>query len=167
MATFQDAAGRVWHVRITVATVRRVQELLGLDLLQLAGGPLIAQLATDPSALVDVLYVVCKPQADAETISGEAFADQIAGDVIDAATEALLDAMVDFLPESRRRLLSKARDKFAAATAATMTQAEAMLDAINLEDLVSQARNASPPPPPTSSLSATPTPVLLGSTPPT
>jgi hypothetical protein len=167
MATFQDAAGRVWHVRITVATVRRVNELLGLDLLQLAGGPLIAQLSTDPSTLADVLYVVCKPQADAEAITAEAFADQIAGDVIDRATEALLNAMVDFLPESRRRLLTKAREKFAAATAATMTKAEAMLDAIDLEDLVNQARNASHPPPPTSSLSATPTPELLGSTPPT
>lgn len=167
MATFQDTAGRLWHVRITVATVRRVQDLLGVDLLQLAGGPLIARLSTDPSTLADVLYVVCKPQADAETISGEAFADQIAGDVIDRATEALLNAMVDFLPESRRRLLTKARDKFAEATAATMTQAEAMLDAIDLEDLVSKATNASHQPPPRSSLSATPTPALLASTPPT
>lgn len=136
MATFQDAAGRVWHLRVTVGTLRRVRSLLGLDLLD---GDLVPRLSADPSALVDVLYCVLKPQADEAGISDEAFAEQLAGDAIDHATEALLAALVDFLPESRRRLLVKARDKFRETQAATLRQAEAMLDAIDPEKLARQA----------------------------
>ena len=61
--------------------------------------------------LGDVLFAICKPQADQQDVDDEAFAEGLAGDSIDEACKALVDALVAYFPESRRRLLRKAADK--------------------------------------------------------
>ena len=100
MQSFTDTTGRAWCVSVTVATVRRVKQLLNIDLLQVAldEGKLLTRLADDPVFLVDVLYAVCKDQADAAAITDEDFGRAMAGDVIGAATQALLESLADFFP---------------------------------------------------------------------
>ena len=62
--------------------------------------------------LGDVLFAICKPQADQQDVDDdEAFAEGLAGDAIDEACKAVVDALVAYFPESRRRLLRKAADK--------------------------------------------------------
>lgn len=103
MASFKDCEGRVWDVRITVTSLRRVISLADADLLTIVEGKLIERLISDPYLLCDVLYAVCKPQADVLGVSDEAFGEALAGDPIADATTALLEGIVDFFQNSRDR----------------------------------------------------------------
>jgi len=114
MKTFQDNAGRTWTVAINVGAIKRVKGLLGVNLLEIVEGALIEHLVQDPVLLCDVIYAVCKPEADEKSISDEDFGRAMAGDAIEHATTALLDELVGFLPNPRDRanlgrVLAKAR----------------------------------------------------------
>jgi hypothetical protein len=108
MRTFSDSAGRTWCVSLNVAAVKQVRDLLGLNLLDVFDGKLIDRLATDPILLVDVLYVVCKTEAEKAGVSDVQFGQAMAGDAIAAATDALLKELVDFFQPGQREILSKA-----------------------------------------------------------
>jgi len=105
MRTFKDNAGRTWTVDINVATLKRVRGLTGVDLMQVIEGTLIEKLIRDPVLLCDVVYAVCKPEADAATppVSDEEFGKAMAGDAIEAATTAVLEELVGFCPSPRDR----------------------------------------------------------------
>jgi len=122
MKTFNDNAGRTWTVSITVDAIKRVRGLLDVDLLEVVGGKLIDRLITDPVLLCDIVYAVCKPEADAQDVSDEDFGRAMAGDAIEHATTALLEELVSFSPSPRdranlkrvlvttHRVMDKARD---------------------------------------------------------
>lgn len=105
MKTFQDNAGRQWTVTINVDAIRRVRSLVDVNLLDVLddGCKLLAQLHDDPVLLVDVIYCVCKPEADAKNITDEDFGRAMAGDAIGNATAALLAELSDFFPNARQR----------------------------------------------------------------
>lgn len=117
MQSFIDNSGRRWLLEITVSAVKRVRALCdGLDILNVIsfddkGNPettVLEKIANDPVLLVDVLYAVCKPEADAQGVSDEDFGKAMVGDIIEDATNKLLDAIVDFFPEAKRKLCQKA-----------------------------------------------------------
>jgi len=105
MRTFRDNQGREWTVEITVAAIKRVRGLAGVDLMEVLEGSngLIEKLVRDPVLLCDVVYAACKPQADEHGVTDEEFGRAMAGDAIDHATSALLDDLVDFCPSPRSR----------------------------------------------------------------
>lgn len=103
MKTFKDNAGREWTVEITVSTIKRVRSLLEVDLLEIADSDLVKRLVSDPILLCDVIYVVCKPQADEQDVTDEQFGEAMAGDAIDDATTVLLEELVDFSPSPKDR----------------------------------------------------------------
>lgn len=107
MKTFKDNEDRQWSVAINVDAIKRVKSLLDVDLLGLVDGGM-QQLVTDPILLCDVVYAVCKPEADSKDITDEQFGRAMAGDAIDDATTALLEETIDFFPKRRRDLLHKA-----------------------------------------------------------
>lgn len=65
MRQFKDNSGRAWTVEINVATLKRVRGLTGVDLMQIIEGTLIEKFIRDPVLLCDVVYSICKPEADA------------------------------------------------------------------------------------------------------
>lgn len=103
MRQFKDNAGRTWTVDINVATLKRVRGLTGVDLMQVIEGTLIEKLIRDPVLLCDVVYAVCKPEADVAKVSDEEFGKAMAGDAIEAATTAVLEELVGFCPSPRDR----------------------------------------------------------------
>jgi len=103
MKTFNDNAGRTWTIAINVGTIKRVRGLLDVDLLEVVEGKLIERLIRDPILLCDVVYAVCKPEADEKQISDEDFGKAMAGDAIEHATKALLEELVSFSPSPRDR----------------------------------------------------------------
>jgi hypothetical protein len=111
MKTFVDNASRTWTVAINVAAIKRVKDLLGVNLLDTIEGKLLEQLSSDPVLLCDVLYCLCKPEADAAGVSDEQFGQAMAGDAIERAASALLDELVDFFPSGKRLVLAKALAK--------------------------------------------------------
>ncbi len=115
MKTFKDNAGRTWTITVNVDAVKRVRDLLGEDLLDVK--QVLQRLMIDPILLCDVIYCVCKPQADAENISDVDFAQAMAGDSIAQAKTALVEELVNFSPDPRdRENLGIAIEKFNAMT---------------------------------------------------
>jgi hypothetical protein len=163
MPSYTDAHGRAWSVEITVATLKRVRALAGVDLLEAAGGSLLDRLVADPVLLADVLYAVVKPQADERKLTDEDVGRGLTGDAIDHATSALLDAFVAFFPSPRRRILETALAKLAGWRQQALQAAQARLDDPALDAAVTAALARMPAPPGASSGNA---PVSVGSIPP-
>ena len=115
MKTFTDNKGRIWTLEVTVATVKRVRALCRVDLNSIVeldknnkpSAELLERLSSDPVLLVDVLYAVCKPQADKLGITDEDFGEAMAGDAIEYATSALLEEVINFFPESKRMVMQR------------------------------------------------------------
>ena len=108
MRTFTDAMGTAWGITVNVLAVKRVRTLLDVDLMEIATGSLLDRLGRDPVLLCNVLFVICKDQADAEKVSDEDFGRRMGGDAIEAATNAFLEEVIDFFPGGRREILRKA-----------------------------------------------------------
>lgn len=118
MKSFTDNTGRTWTLSVTVGTIKRVRALCNVDLagvISIESGAqpkvdLLERLGSDPVLLVDVLYAVCKPEADAKGVSDEEFGQAMSGDAIEMATTALLDEVIDFFPETKRKVFRKILD---------------------------------------------------------
>ena len=136
MQTFIDRRSRVWIVDIDNTTLRRVKALTDVRLLDAIDGDLVTRLSSDPLLLGDVLFAICKPQADQQVVDDESFAEGLAGDSIDEACKALVDALVAYFPESRRRLLRKAADKQKMIETRGLAAIEQRLDDPNLVDRI-------------------------------
>lgn len=133
MKTFADNAGRSWTVQINVDAVKRVRDLVSVNLLEVVEGKLLDRLISDPVLLCDVIYAVCKPEADTKTVTDVDFGRAMAGDAIDNATTALLEELVDFFPQGRRKVLAKALNKLKALETAALKAVDARLDSPELE----------------------------------
>ena len=117
-----DAEGRSWSAAVSVNSIRRVRELVGVNLMEVSDGELMSRLADDPVLLVNTLYAVCKPQADERDVSDEAFGELLVGDTIELAAAALVRGITDFFPKDRRAVL----ERLWAATKRTRTEATQM-----------------------------------------
>ena len=109
--TFKDAAGRTWTVEITVDTIKRVRTVLDTDLLDAAAGDLLRDLALDPVRVVDILYVILEEQTKDQGVSDTDFGKAMDGDVIDAAVDSFLDALINFFPRRQRAIMREVLDK--------------------------------------------------------
>lgn len=105
MHSFRDNVGRTWTVAINVAAVKRVRGLVNIDLYKLIddGFKPLAALVADPVQLADVLYCLCKDEADAKSVSDEDFGRALAGDAITLAADAFVEELIDFFPDARAR----------------------------------------------------------------
>lgn len=104
MKIFKDSAGRDWAIIINVGTVKRVRAMMDADLLDI--GSTFERLMVDPVFLVDVLWCVCKPQAESKQnppVSEEDFGASFRGDVISQARQALMPEIRDFFPTPEER----------------------------------------------------------------
>lgn len=133
MKTFKDNAGRTWSVSVNVDAMKRVRSLLGVNLMEAVDGKLLEKLASDPVLLCDVIYSLCKPEADSKGISDEDFGKAMAGDAIEHATTAFLEDLVDFFPFAKRRLLAKALEKLKTLEAKILNVAQERLESPELE----------------------------------
>ena len=137
MKSFADNAGRTWEVQVNVDTIKRVQGLLDVNILDVVDGDLIERLVADPVLVCDVVYVVCKPEADKQGVSDEEFGRAMAGDAIHNAADALLAEIVDFFPPAKRTILAAALDKMRNLEAVAMGAA---LERINDTDFETKLR---------------------------
>jgi len=143
MKTFNDNAGRTWTLAINVDAIKRVRDLVKVNLLEIADGKLVDRLVSDPILLCDVIYALCKPEADQRTISDSQFGAAMAGDAIDQATTALLEEVVGFFPQARRKVLAKAMAKLKTLQQTVLDRAEAKIDSPELERELQKLLNGS------------------------
>ena len=140
MKCFVDNAGRSWTLAINVDAIKRVRGLLNVDLLEIVEGKLIDRLIRDPVLLCDVVYAVCKPEADVQGVSDEDFGRSMAGDAIEHATKALLEELVGFSPSPRDRVnLGRVLEKTWAVMDRARDVIEARIKGGEIEKAVEQA----------------------------
>lgn len=109
MHTFNDNKGRTWSIDVNVTSIRRVRDLVKVNLYAVGeqGSTVLDDLRGDPVLLVDVLYCLCRPQADQQGVTDEQFGEAMAGDAVDDATAALLEDVSDFFPKARRAVMHR------------------------------------------------------------
>lgn len=144
MPTFKDTAGREWSVEITFGTVKRVKALLAIDLMEPQEGtpPLITQLGTDVQKLIDVVWVILKPQADQASVTVDEFIEALGGEASIAATDAFWERWENFFQSRRethkaaairgqREILKKHTEKHRLAIVAAMDQVEKRMEEVD------------------------------------
>ncbi|QDU39670.1 hypothetical protein Mal4_40160 [Maioricimonas rarisocia] len=134
MSNFTDRTGRTWQVDVNVAAVKRVRDTLGINLLAVLddGARLLADLHDDPILLVDVLYVICRPEAETAGVDDEAFGRAMSGDALLAAHAALIEGLEGFFPNpGQRAVLKTLVGKIRGAAEALMEHAETTLQEID------------------------------------
>lgn len=122
MHCFTDNKGYRWTISVTVGDLKRVRAAVGIDLASLTPQALL-ELSTKPIELVDTLYVLCEKEAKEVGVSDESFGERLCGDSLERATEAFVEAMIDFFPNARDRQATRALMK-SIQEAAEMIRAE-------------------------------------------
>ncbi len=130
--TFTDASGDAWNLRLDVNTIRRVRDAHRVDLARIfTDVKSLDQLFGDVVLLVDVLFEIVRPQADARRIDSEQFGERLVGDSLDRAVTALEEAYIESVPQSRRRqLLRRLVDGTRAAQAQANLRIENAIDGL-------------------------------------
>lgn len=105
MESFKDNKGRIWVINVNVATIKQVRSITGVDLLKVLEpeNKLLEQLQNDPVLLCDVLYAVCKVQADDLGLTDVEFLTAMAGDAIEHATTCVINGIVSFIASPKQR----------------------------------------------------------------
>jgi hypothetical protein len=108
MRKFVDNNKDIWTLSIDVGAIKRCVKLMGqnpLDLVKEGKTGFLGLLAKldDIIWCVDVLWCICKPEADTRNLSDEEFAARFDGDILVEARNELAKAFADFFPEGRQR----------------------------------------------------------------
>lgn len=139
MRTFTDSKSRTWSIHIDVNTIRRVKALVGVDLLLAIEGKLLHELAENPIMMVDTLFAVCQPQAQASGITDIEFAEALVGDAIDLALTALMEDLVAFFPKGKRQVLAALQINLNRVYQARTDLSMKRMEAIDLEKAIDKA----------------------------
>ncbi|MBI1374491.1 MAG: hypothetical protein GC159_17375 [Phycisphaera sp.] len=147
MTTFKDNEGRDWQIDITVDAIKRVKGLLDVNLAEInapgsaegGGVPLMTRIETDIMLLCDVIYALCKPQADSHNVSDEQFGAALGGDAIAAAHDAFWRELADFFRKVRRGDVAQAIDKQIELVHAAVDRATTAINSVNVDEAVEEA----------------------------
>jgi hypothetical protein len=125
VATFQ-AGGHEWRVRLTLGLVGRLRSDAGFDLGAAAGGGELARVlfGGEPETLGRVLWTLCRDEAQARGLTApEAFYEMFGPEELDAAADALMEAVTDFFHRGRAAEIKKSLPGMKATLNARMTAA--------------------------------------------
>lgn len=154
MRTFKDNGGREWTVEVNVAALKRVRGLVGVDLMQVVEGTggLIERLIRDPVLLCDVVFAVCRTEAETRGVPDEEFGRAMAGDAIEHATAALLEELVSFCPSPRDRrnlgrVLTATRGVMDKARDLVERKIDRLIEGGELDRIAESATSSDVPPP--------------------
>jgi hypothetical protein len=169
MREFRDDQGRPWMVAITVAAAERVRGLVTVDVtedVEQSDGTVSRQTRKAPLDIIDtssiantlqilrsqygtvgeVLYAICRKQADEKKISREDFLDGLRGDAIEAGVKAIEEELVDFFPPRLRKMVGLLATKMDEVAAEMLGQAEARMQAATATSLLEQSGTPSTKP---------------------
>jgi hypothetical protein len=140
MKTFTDGAGRNWNLAMNIGSIKRVRDLLNVNLVEPEVGdpPLLTKLGTDIILLIDVIYALIKPQADSLNVSDTDFAMALGGETIKAATEAFYGELVDFFQKLGRQDKAKAAAIQQKMINLAVARMEKKIDQMKVEEVIDQ-----------------------------
>lgn len=111
MRSFSDAYGRQWEIAGTLATFERIKSACGVNMLTIQTTQECLQQIQDPFTLGRVLYEACAGDCQKRGIEPEEFAHALNGDVLAAATDALIEETIFFCRKELRPALTMALEK--------------------------------------------------------
>jgi membrane-bound ClpP family serine protease len=149
MRQFKDSEGRTWNITVNVGTAKTVKALTGVNLFDLYKDE-VQRVFSDPELLVNVIYSLCKAQADKREITDIQFGEAMVGDALELAADALMESVADFFPSSRSQILRKMKSKSEEIAKKMTTAALNRLDSLTVEE-VTAAMKAGTSKQPTSS----------------
>jgi len=162
---FRDDQGRPWMVALTVAAADRVRGLVTLDVTEdvdQPDGSVKRQTRPVPFDLIDagsiartlevlrnnygkigeILYAICRQQAEDKKLTRDQFLDGLRGDSLEAAQLALESELVDFFPPGLRKMVALMVARIREMADQVMSQAEAELAGTTAAELL--ARSGTP-----------------------
>jgi len=142
MNAFKDPNGKLWQVPVNVTTLKRVKSVLDIDLMGIVSqdSTVLTTLYEDPIEMVNVIYVLCKDQADEMGLSDEDFGQLFAsGDLIEEAATSLIEGLTDFFPPRRRAILKKVIQKINQVEDSLTAKAEEMVEAVDVDLILEKA----------------------------
>jgi hypothetical protein len=98
MASFKDADGREWTLRLTVGLIDDARDQLGIDLWKVTSDAAAAvePLYADVRKLVGLLWLLAERQAERAGVTPEGFGRAMDAAALDAAVDALFEALSCF-----------------------------------------------------------------------
>lgn len=130
MARFTDSRGRIWVIEFDVAMIDAIKADCGVDLLKMVDCELTSVLTADLRATARALFLACRPSGIhatrrqianivaailpsrlsrwIESRSVKSFMGGLAGDGFEQAMDCIVEAMIDFFPNARRRIVLRA-----------------------------------------------------------
>lgn len=104
---FTDSAGRTWLIEITGQTVCDLIKYQDVDLRAIfdPDARVIERLTTDVVLLCNVLYVMCKQDCARRGVTDEDFGRSMNRAALDAAEDAIYEALLLFFPRPRQQML--------------------------------------------------------------
>lgn len=114
---FKDLAGREWNLNINIGAMRRAKTQ-NIDLSMPVNQ--LREFVMDDVFMVDAIWAVIQPDADAKGISKEQFESAIDGKAIESARDALWVALEEYYPDPKAQMLRAALNSVAAETANAM-----------------------------------------------
>jgi len=135
MKRFNDATGKQIEIDVHIESIERVKSIPSLDLTQLFADKMqmVNELTEDPLKLASVIWELQTSQASDKA----AFLRGMKGDAIEAAFKALVEDVIDFFPNARRREICRATvAKLWETVEAIQDQATQELAAINPTSLL-------------------------------
>ena len=105
MKSFTDNVGYEWKIEIITPVIKLCRELLKVNLLDLTGSA-FARLAGNVPLLVDTIHLICRDQCEALGLNAKQFVERLVDSdatIINAATEAMLQGIVELTPGAKVR----------------------------------------------------------------
>lgn len=130
-AIYVDGFNREWNIALTVGVLR---ELRKVDL-DITDAKAYERMASDVVSLADTLWILCKSDAVKRAVSEDAFYDGICGEAIESGANAIIQALINFSPLSKKRLLESIRKKSIALQAEMIEYAEKQIDSMSLKSV--------------------------------
>lgn len=140
MKQFTDAKGNAWSLTINISTVKRCLDLLGINLLEPEKGdpPLLVRF-TDEILLCDIIYCLCKDQADQKGITDEDFGKSLDGESILRASNAFYEELIHFFQSRGQNHRAISIQKQMETILASMKRVEEEIQKIDIEKQINTA----------------------------
>ena len=115
MKSFTDNKGQVWDLELNIGAAMRLKSRLEIDIDNLIrfdnhqqpeNVSLLERIAGDSYLLFNIIFGLCENQVRERNLTEEEFAARFSGDTIEAATDALLDEIINFSRPAKRKVLT-------------------------------------------------------------
>lgn len=116
MKSFVDKNGKSWDIDLNIGAAIKIKSRCGIDLENIItvdkknqpqDVSTLERLAEDSILLFEVIFAVCENQVRAAGMNEESFAELFNGDAIEAATNALVEEIINFSRPAKRKVLTR------------------------------------------------------------